>query len=71
MFRPCKIIICSFVFKLNVIYYDNKNYYHYLFYSSTMAELGRSEVIVRANEVSMGTLYLDKSHTCVSLSGHY
>lgn len=36
-----------------------------------MIERGRSEVIIRANEVSMVTLYLDKSHTRVSLSGHY
>ena len=60
------LFLCS---KIKVIYYNNN--YHYLFYSSSMVELGRSEVIIRANEVSMGTLYLDKSHTCVSLSGHY
>ena len=60
------LFFCS---KVKVICYSNN--YHYLFYSSTMVELGRSEVIIRAKEVSMGTLYLDKSHTRVSLSGHY
>ena len=60
------LFFCS---KVKVICYNNN--YHYLFYSSTMVERGRSEVIIRANEVSMVTLYLDKSHTRVSLSGHY
>ena len=60
------LFFCS---KVKVIYYNNN--YHYLFYSSTMVELRRSEVNIRANEVSMVTLYLDKSHTRVSLSGHY